>query len=47
VNELVLLGLTLAITAVAVIGAIIAYKTVWQPRRRRKLEREHFRSKLG
>lgn len=41
------LGLALGLTAFAVIGGLIGYKTVWEPRRRRQLEREHFRRKLG
>jgi hypothetical protein len=41
------LGLALGLTAVAVIGGLIGYKTVWEPRRRRQLERQHFRSKVN
>jgi hypothetical protein len=31
---------------VAAVGALIFQQTVWKPRRRRQLEREHFRNKL-
>lgn len=41
------LGLTLGLTAVAVVAGLIGYKTVWEPRRRRQMEREHFRRKLS
>jgi hypothetical protein len=47
VEDFVLLAIAMGATAVATIGGLIIHKTVWEPRRRRRMEREHFRSKLG
>ena len=46
-DDFVLLGMAIGLSAVATVSALIGYKTVWEPRRRRRLERKHFRSKLG
>ena len=40
-----LLGLALGGAGMAVVGGLIFYETGWKQQRRRKLEREHARSK--
>lgn len=44
---MMVLGLALGLAGVGTVGALIGWKAVWEPRRRRRLEREHFRRKLS
>lgn len=44
-DEILLIGLVLLGGGVFAIGAVISYELVWKPRRQRRLERAHFRSK--
>lgn len=46
-DELVVLGIALGLTGVTTIAGLIGYKAYWQPARRRRMEREHFRNKLN
>lgn len=41
-----ILGLALLLTGAAAIIGILVYETAWKPRRRRAIEREHFRNKV-
>jgi hypothetical protein len=47
VEDIVVLGFALLAGGAAAVGGLIAYETVWKPRRRRRIERAHARSKLG
>jgi hypothetical protein len=44
-DEILVVGLVLLAGGVFAIGGVIAYEFVWKPRRQRRLERAHFRSK--
>ncbi|NNM76226.1 hypothetical protein HJG53_04815 [Sphingomonas sp. ID1715] len=45
-EEILSLALALLLAGLGVVGALVFHQTVWKPRRRRQLEREHFRSKM-
>jgi hypothetical protein len=47
VDEFLLLGLALLVAGAVAIGGIIFYEAGWKARRRRRIERDHARSKLG
>jgi hypothetical protein len=46
VEEYLVLGVSLLAAAGVSVGGLVLHQTVWKERRRRKLERQHFRSKL-
>lgn len=46
-EQFVVLGLALLAAGAVMVGAVIAYETVWKAHRRRRIERTHARSKLG
>ena len=45
-EEFALLAFGLLVAAAALIGSVLYYETAWKARRRRNIERDHFRSKL-
>jgi hypothetical protein len=46
VDDILPLLVALLLAGVGSIGALIFHQTVWKSRRRRALERQHFRNKL-
>jgi len=46
VEEYLVLGVSLLAAGGAAGAGVIFYQTVWKERRRRELERRHFRNKL-
>ena len=45
-EEYLALAVALLLVACGAVGGLIFHQTVWKARRRRQLEREHFRNKL-
>jgi hypothetical protein len=45
-DDILPLVVALLLAATIAIGGLVFHQTVWKPRRRRQLEREHFRNKL-
>jgi hypothetical protein len=46
VEEYLVLGVSLLAAAAMSITGLVLHQTVWKERRRRRLERQHFRNKL-
>jgi hypothetical protein len=46
VDDILPLAVALLFAAIAAVGGLIFHQAVWKPRRRRRLERQHFRNKL-